>query len=300
MVAIAGEFGLKGEIITIHLLCAVYRNGYFVEWGDLVKFKLLKELPGVSAELLDQVVSRLVRWGFFDEGLFNSAAVLTSSDIQQTYFSATRGRVQASQFPYILSFFARNNTEQMVSDKKTPVSYIETTQSKGNNSKDKETDYVGKEKPKTPQEGEENTSAVKLKAETEKKRQNALNAQIQKRRLRPYAENVEECLASQEWQEMVQMNLGIKITDWQDVFARFRASLVANGHDTEKTLQDFRQHFVNWLRIDETNKRQNEKTNERNEKTVGCYDTPRDCRGIGRAAFKPAQIVPADRGKSVL
>lgn len=85
MIAINGEFGIKGEITTIKLLCAVYRNGYFIEWTEMLKFKLLKELPGVSAELLDQIIKRLVKWGFFDTALFDSASILTSRGIQRRY-----------------------------------------------------------------------------------------------------------------------------------------------------------------------------------------------------------------------
>jgi hypothetical protein len=85
MVVINGEFGLKGEITTIKLLCAVYRNGYFIEWNDMLKYKLLKELPGVSAELLEQIIQRLVKWDFFDKGLFLSASILTSRGIQRRY-----------------------------------------------------------------------------------------------------------------------------------------------------------------------------------------------------------------------
>lgn len=83
--AISGEFGIKGEITTIKLLCAVYRNGYFIEWTEMLKFKLLKELPGVSADLLDQIIKRLVKWGFFDKNLFDSASILTSKGIQRRY-----------------------------------------------------------------------------------------------------------------------------------------------------------------------------------------------------------------------
>ena len=85
IVAINGEFGIKGEITTVKLLCAIYRNGYFIEWTDMLKYKLLKELPGVSAELVEQIVHRLVKWGFFDKALFDSAKVLTSSGIQRRY-----------------------------------------------------------------------------------------------------------------------------------------------------------------------------------------------------------------------
>ena len=47
--AISGEFGIKGEITTVKLLCAIYRNGYFILWNDLLKFKLLRNLPGISS-----------------------------------------------------------------------------------------------------------------------------------------------------------------------------------------------------------------------------------------------------------
>ncbi|WP_290302454.1 DUF4373 domain-containing protein [Muribaculum intestinale] len=83
--AISGEFGIKGEITTIKLLCAVYRNGYYIEWTEMLKFKLLKELPGVSADLLDQIIKRLVKWDFFNKDLFDSASILTSKGIQRRY-----------------------------------------------------------------------------------------------------------------------------------------------------------------------------------------------------------------------
>lgn len=83
--AISGEFGIKGEITTVKLLCAVYRNGYYIEWTEMLKYKLLKELPSVSAELLDQIIKRLVKWDFFDRNLFDSASILTSRGIQRRY-----------------------------------------------------------------------------------------------------------------------------------------------------------------------------------------------------------------------
>ena len=148
----------------------------------------------------------------------------------------------------------------------------------------KETNFVGKEKkenstPTTPEISAKNIS------------------ELQKNRLRPFSDNVAECLASTEWQEGVQMNLGVKITDWQEVFGRFRASLVANGHETEKTLQDFRQHFVNWLRINEESKKR--KDDGRNQKNNSGNDRARVCTSVGGEAYPSAHIVPAGRGVSV-
>lgn len=85
MIAIAGEFGIKGEVAVIHLLCAIYRNGYYVEWNDRLRSKLDRELPGVSVDLLCMIVDRLVRWEFFDKSLFYSSSILTSKGIQRRY-----------------------------------------------------------------------------------------------------------------------------------------------------------------------------------------------------------------------
>lgn len=118
IVAIAGEFGIKGELTTIKLLCAIYRNGYYIEWNEMLQMKLARLLPGVSLELLNQIVSRLVKWGFFDPNLFSSVKVLTSRGIQNRYFEATkRWKLDVSKLPYILL----ENPENTVNVAETPV-----------------------------------------------------------------------------------------------------------------------------------------------------------------------------------
>ncbi|MGG5340201.1 hypothetical protein IGJ48_002913 [Enterococcus pernyi] len=125
--AIAGEFGLKGEIAVIKLLCAIYKKGYFILWNDLTQATLLKRLPGVSKEMLNQIVNRLVIWGFFDKKLFDSVEVLTSENIQATYFEATKRRKSPKPTKYVIN--VNNNTQdERDNDDINP-------QSKGNKSK---------------------------------------------------------------------------------------------------------------------------------------------------------------------
>ena len=147
--AISGEFGLKGEIAAIKLLCAIYRNGYFIRWSEALKFKLLRDLPGVSSELLDQIVNRLVRWGFFDEALFDSVKVLTSRGIQERFFSITKRRSSNNEdMKYLLVSVCRNG---VIADKNTAENKLlnaKTPQSKGKKSKENSTsDEVEKKKP---------------------------------------------------------------------------------------------------------------------------------------------------------
>lgn len=124
IVCIAGEFGIKGELAAIKLLCAIYRNGYFIEWNESVKFKILRQMPGVSSELLDQIVNRLARWEFFCRSLFDSDKVLTSVGIQNRYFYATKDRLEKEDYPYLLIEKPRFRVSQRkkgVSQRKTPV-----------------------------------------------------------------------------------------------------------------------------------------------------------------------------------
>lgn len=146
VVCIAGEFGLKGEITLVKLLCAVYRKGYFLEWNEMVKFKLLKDLPGISAELLDQIIERLVKWGFFDENLFNSAHILTSGSIQQTYFEALKRNLPQSDLPHLLGFLQHNVSETAVSVTKTLENVAETPPNKRKEKENKRKQKREKEK----------------------------------------------------------------------------------------------------------------------------------------------------------
>ncbi|MGG5357946.1 MULTISPECIES: Lin1244/Lin1753 domain-containing protein [unclassified Enterococcus] len=100
--AIAGEFGIKGELAVIKLLCAIYEKGYFIQWDELTKAKLLKRIPGANKKLLEEVVERLVTWGFFHQGFFDSAKVLTSLTIQATYFEATKRRKGSRAVDYVI------------------------------------------------------------------------------------------------------------------------------------------------------------------------------------------------------
>ncbi len=125
--AIAGEFGLKGEIAVIKLLCAIYKKGYFILWNDLTQATLLKRLPGVSKEMLNQIVNRLVRWGFFDKQLFDSVEVLTSENIQATYFEATKRRKSPKPTKYVINANINTQDERVNDDI--------NLQSKGNKSK---------------------------------------------------------------------------------------------------------------------------------------------------------------------
>lgn len=132
--SISGEFGIKGEITAIKLLCAIYRNGYFILWNDALKMSLLRGLPGISLELLEQIVTRLVRWGFFEQTLFSTVSVLTSKGIQERYFKAIKRRKDSSNYPYLLVNV--NNNKVNVSNNDINVSTNPIKERKGNKNRE--------------------------------------------------------------------------------------------------------------------------------------------------------------------
>ncbi|EOI3595710.1 DnaD domain protein, partial [Campylobacter coli] len=109
-------FGIKGELAVIKLLCAIYKKGYFILWDDLSQATLLKRLPGVSKEMLNQIVNRLVLWGFFDKELFDSVKVLTSENIQATFFEATKRRKTPKPTKYIVNVNSNSQNETVNAD----------------------------------------------------------------------------------------------------------------------------------------------------------------------------------------
>lgn len=131
---ISGEFGIKGEITAIKLLCAIYRNGYFILWNDALKMSLLRGLPGISLELLEQIVTRLVRWGFFEQTLFSTVSVLTSKGIQERYFKAIKRRKDSSNYPYLLVNVDNNKVN--VSNNDINVSTNPIKERKGNKNRE--------------------------------------------------------------------------------------------------------------------------------------------------------------------
>lgn len=92
---IEAEFGAKGICVAIRLLCKVYKNGYFYQWGGDECLLLSKQIgDGIVPSLVEEIVKGLVRRSFFDKGVFDSFRILTSRGIQRRYLDAA-GRTRA-------------------------------------------------------------------------------------------------------------------------------------------------------------------------------------------------------------
>jgi hypothetical protein len=87
---VAERFGEKGEMITVRLLCRIYKQGYYTEWNDDVA-ELFSKRAGknITPSLANDVVEELVKRDFFNKDIFNRFGVLTSSGIQSRWIYAS-------------------------------------------------------------------------------------------------------------------------------------------------------------------------------------------------------------------
>lgn len=232
--AISVQFGIKGEIAAVKLLCAIYRNGYFIEWKESVCIKLLRELPGISEPLLEQIVRGLVKWGFFDKALFDTARILTSRGIQRRYFSISRRNRRSGQggeLPYLLTDDGMNETSM--------------------------------EKEDIPKEGVLEFSATETEfSATETELSRAKSTQIKEKEIKEKYSTTnrtrEEDLFSAEivqmkdspiWLEHIRMKHKVSPEEIEGLLEEFADDCRCNGMTQHQDLADTQRHFNNWLRI---------------------------------------------------
>ena len=92
-----GEFGIMGFGIIVRLWQKIYaEKGYYCEWVKRSPLLFLSNWfggnSGVSLNLINEVVSRALRIGLFDEGLYEKYSILTSERIQRQFFEAIKRR----------------------------------------------------------------------------------------------------------------------------------------------------------------------------------------------------------------
>ena len=96
---VTAKYGIEGEIIAVKILCKVYRNGYYLKWGEDECLLFSKKVgDNISVELVDNVINELLKRSFFDEKLYKKYQILTSKGIQERYLEATKRRKEVTLF----------------------------------------------------------------------------------------------------------------------------------------------------------------------------------------------------------
>lgn len=129
------KYGVEGFGTLIHLLSAIYRNGYYLPWGEIQIYTTAKRI-NLPVTHLTNIVNLCINIGLFDVYLWETYGILTSHGIQARYIKACDYRkkikmvkefclitpddgVKEGRFQYI-------DAPKAVSLRKTPISHRET------------------------------------------------------------------------------------------------------------------------------------------------------------------------------
>ena len=98
------RFGMQASYIIMRLLCKIYKEGYYISWGDEQCAIFLRKIGGeVKKETINQIVELLLEKGFFNKEYYEQYEVLTSVEIQKIWFEATsRRKLDFTELPYLL------------------------------------------------------------------------------------------------------------------------------------------------------------------------------------------------------
>lgn len=125
VIPVSSEFGAQGEAVIIRLLCSIYRNGYYVECTESFIYKIAKQ-ANVNHEVVLGVITGLVKWGFFDEGVYSAYNVISSAGIQARWKEAVRKRtILRDSLPF---WIENEGSKKLVSAEETPISAPEIPQ----------------------------------------------------------------------------------------------------------------------------------------------------------------------------
>lgn len=227
MVCVEAEFGLHGPAVALRLLAAIYRQGYYIEWNEVVRLRLVRQIAGMGPERLEQIVGALVRWGFFSEEMFGKYGVLTSLEIQECFFAATRKRARrTSELPYLLVpegkmsvSDAKNPVEMPIISAVTPQSKVKKKINKTTSS-DEDVEREEKNIPPSPPEADCNGRF----------REDFLRASLEE----------------QQWVSAMATALNLESDKiGQLLQTKFRNHCIREGK-THRSLQDFKSHFNRW------------------------------------------------------
>ncbi|MDR1556811.1 MAG: DUF4373 domain-containing protein [Tannerellaceae bacterium] len=125
---VSARFGLKGEAITIRLLCKIYRNGYYCEFNDDAALLFAKGVgDGCQDSCVKDVVYELLKRGFFDKSIFERFGILTSKGIQNRYFEAAKRYKSIDVMSdYLLIDVPKTEGVNFINVAETPINVAET------------------------------------------------------------------------------------------------------------------------------------------------------------------------------
>lgn len=266
----------KAVVVYLALLCIIYKRGYFIEWDSDMSF-VVSEKTGLDEAYINEVVEYCLNIGLFDKHLFDTEHILTSAAVQRRYidvFSMMRRKIVINRFSLLSCAEIPNscttNTDKCTridkNAQETPQNVFLSGERKEkekkeniidddvNNAREEDFDFVKNKKTKIKKESSCGAVAVADVAPAVA----VAPVPVQRgvygvSRCKPVADLVAECKASTEWVESVCMSTGLSQADVLTRLDGFPAHLTANGYDGDKSMDDFKRHFFNFIKKQQAN-----------------------------------------------
>lgn len=90
---IEAEHGLAGFAIMIKLFQKIYAEGYFYDWTEREQILFSKRIFA-DREQVEAIVADCIKWGIFNQELYDKHQILSSRRIQEHYVAATYKRAK--------------------------------------------------------------------------------------------------------------------------------------------------------------------------------------------------------------
>lgn len=113
---IEAMYSTEGFGVYIKILQTIYREqGYFYRWGEREQI-LFSKNNNIDKKIVMGVINECIKWGIFDNEVYDKYGVLTSKEIQNTYLNITYKRVRVSMFiEYILTDTSKSSNVEIIS-----------------------------------------------------------------------------------------------------------------------------------------------------------------------------------------
>lgn len=288
--------GGKAAFVYVTLLCKIYESGYYMVWDDDMSF-MLSDITGFEEGMIRETVKSCMKFGLFDQDLYNEHDILTSRSIQSRYFSAVKRRVKGRSYPYVYqdlfdelrNMQSENHRETGFMQSKIEFLHTETPfmSTESTLKESKEDDNNSLRSSLSPSLSSSSTSSSRV-CEGKDKKKTMMSEGVM------VSEAVETLSSDRDWLLSMQQRFcldGKQLVGWLKAFSN---DCSCRGTQRHQDLGDVMRHFNDWLAI-KLKPASGVKAKGRDKPSVAPAQ-PVNYRAIwNRAKAELCQLVPAEQ-----
>lgn len=95
VIIIIAKYGMQGFGILVKLLMEIYKNGYFYPWAEKEQI-IFSSRVSVDINTVSELVNDCIKWGLFNQEMYEKHQALTSKGIQERFLLAAARRVNVT------------------------------------------------------------------------------------------------------------------------------------------------------------------------------------------------------------